>query len=240
MAPEVLDLCDQNGILVWEENRFVTAGVQPDDAATGASSETSDTALPHVGSAEHTTRRDVLDAQGGRARWAPPTTTIADPRLLQDAQDMVLRDRNHPSIVIWSLCNELGCVADDPNGGILAAQFKFAISVADPTRPITGNTVQTPYLSGRLVDSFAQYVVFPAVVNRFSQLTRSFLQRLANVFGLTRTVAGRWTSSPSRTTTIRTPVSTSGLRGSRSAVASPARVSLIEVGTLLSLNRCSA
>ena len=108
---------------------------------------------------------------------------------------MVLRDRNHPSIVIWSLCNELGCVADDPLGHFRAAAFKLAIcslfacapaaapgapaardltlsgrhahrtpspllaspaDEADTTRPITGNTVQTPYLEHRFVDPFSQ------------------------------------------------------------------------------------
>lgn len=41
-------------------------------------------------------------------------------------QDMVLRDRNHPSIVIWSLCNELGCLTNDPNGG----EYVFRITSA--------------------------------------------------------------------------------------------------------------
>lgn len=33
-----------------------------------------------------------------------------------------------------SLCNELGCVADDPNGGDLAIQFKLALYAADKSR----------------------------------------------------------------------------------------------------------
>ena len=68
---------------------------------------------------------------------------------------MVVRDRNSPSIVVWSLCNELGCVAGDPNGGDLAVQFKLAVYAVDTTRPVTGNTVQTPYLGNRFVDGFA-------------------------------------------------------------------------------------
>lgn len=37
---------------------------------------------------------------------------------------------NHPSIVLWSLCNELGCMTNDPMGGVIAQQFKQAIHKA--------------------------------------------------------------------------------------------------------------
>jgi hypothetical protein len=69
-----------------------------------------------------------------------PAADLADPQLLQDIHDMVLRDRNHPSVVIYSLCNEGGCDIGDALGGVLAAQFKGAINAADTTRPITANT----------------------------------------------------------------------------------------------------
>ena len=92
---------------------------------------------------------------GGGFGSAAPRSGPPVPRLLQDAQDMALRDRNHPSVVIWSLCNELGCDADDPAGGSLANAFKLQLYVADSTRPVTSNTVQSNYLSGRIVDPFA-------------------------------------------------------------------------------------
>ena len=131
VSREFLELADENGVLIWEENRFVTLGVRPLPPPN---------AVGEVG----------VDAFA--AMNEPPPAAI--PRLLQDCQDMVLRDRNHPSVIIWSLCNELGCLSNSPTGHIIAAQFKQAIYYADNTRPVTGNIVQRPYLSGRLIDEF--------------------------------------------------------------------------------------
>ena len=133
VAPEMLDLADRYGLLVWSENRFITSGVQP------------------IASLRRQRPEDAAAAFTPDKPVDPP-----DARLLRDAQDMVLRDRNHPSIVIWSLCNELGCVANDEDGHFRAAAFKRVIYEADQSRPITGNTVQTPYLSGAFVDAFSQ------------------------------------------------------------------------------------
>lgn len=179
VSPEFLDLADDYGVIVWEENRFVRLGVQPQPQPVPVA-------------------RAAVDAAAGRAAplHSPPS---AVPRLLQDAQDMVLRDRNHPSIVIWSLCSEcpdgdagterilssphaaprvpaprradeLGCTADDPGGGDIAVQFKQQIYNADNSRPITGNTVQRPYLSGRLVDEFAQAMDVASFSHQFENV----------------------------------------------------------------------
>jgi len=151
VTPALLDFADTYGLLVWEENRFVTAGVQP----VSRSRSQTDSQKKNENEDSSLSSQEVNENGSVSQQFKSSQPSPADPILLQDAQDMALRDRNHPSIIVWSLCNELGCVADSPDGGTLAIQFKLAILAADGQRPITSNTVQSPYLSNRLTDSFA-------------------------------------------------------------------------------------
>ena len=61
--------------------------------------------------------------------------------VMEDVKAMILRDRNHPSVIWWSLCNEQGCmVSPDSNqqfAASFAARVKAEIQVLDSTRPVT-------------------------------------------------------------------------------------------------------
>jgi len=57
----------------------------------------------------------------------------------QDLQDMVVRDRNHPSVFMWSIGNEVN-EQWDKNAGIgiaIAKELAGLVKSLDPTRPIT-------------------------------------------------------------------------------------------------------
>ena len=74
--------------------------------------------------------RHLGDTEDGKAS---DNTPYAD---LHEVQSMVLRDRNHPSIIMWSMCNEEG-IAGDIHGETIFAAMKKAVDAVDGTRPVT-------------------------------------------------------------------------------------------------------
>ena len=104
VAPEMLDLCDELGILVWDECF------------------------------------DKWDDTASRFPEEP-----LEPYIERNLRQFVRRDRNHPSVIVWSMGNEIGgCVGDkrdfthDPDGMTLerCARFRDAMRGEDATRPV--------------------------------------------------------------------------------------------------------
>lgn len=125
-APEFLDLCDELGLLVMDEafDEFTPA---KNKWMAGWNS-----ALPsHFGYSE-----DFLE-------WS-----------VRDIQDMVRRDRNHPSVIMWSIGNEIDYANDPFSHPVLGDQYHpenpraenlvtlgtplvKAVKQMDRTRPVT-------------------------------------------------------------------------------------------------------
>ena len=56
----------------------------------------------------------------------------------RDLEDMVLRDRNHPSVIIWSIGNEVAEQWNDsPDAGRISKELVAIVRNLDKTRPIT-------------------------------------------------------------------------------------------------------
>lgn len=56
----------------------------------------------------------------------------------RDVRDMARRDRNHPSIILWSIGNEIPD-QEDPQGAAVARRLTRFFHEEDPTRPTTAN-----------------------------------------------------------------------------------------------------
>ncbi len=73
---------------------------------------------------------------------------------VQDLTDLVMRDRNHPSVVIWSVGNEIMEQAW-PDGAKMARELVTLLHRLDPSRPVTcGNNKQIEANKTGFTDEF--------------------------------------------------------------------------------------
>ena len=56
---------------------------------------------------------------------------------LAEVANLVQRDRNHPSVIMWSMCNEEWSCQGTPQGGRIFAHMMETVRKYDATRPIT-------------------------------------------------------------------------------------------------------
>lgn len=72
-----------------------------------------------------------------------------NPAYVKNMGDLVRRDRNHPSVVIWSFCNEDGCEGKHEKGG---PAFQAVATKYDGTRPTLANMFTFNDLLSNTVD----------------------------------------------------------------------------------------
>ncbi|MBK7172083.1 MAG: DUF4982 domain-containing protein [Bacteroidales bacterium] len=91
----------------------------------------------------------------------------------RDLEDMVLRDRNHPSVFIWSIGNEI-IEQWDSTGTPLATQLASVVRQLDPTRPIT-SACNDPAPWNNIIKSGALDLVgYNYKLNTFAEFPKTF------------------------------------------------------------------
>jgi beta-galactosidase len=132
-APELLDLCDRLGLLVKDEafDEFTPA------------------------------KRKWINGWNSREPSQFGYAESFSQWSVTDAQDMVRRDRNHPSVIMWSIGNEIDYANDPFSHPVLGAEYRpdnppaqnmvafakpliAAVKRQDPTRPVTMALANVP------------------------------------------------------------------------------------------------
>jgi hypothetical protein len=123
--PAFGDACDQLGVLFWSENNFWGYG-----GATGEGSWNTAGAYPNTASDQAAFETSVTDSLTA----------------------MIRVHRNHPSVVAWSMCNEVfdTAAATKPLMSALLTKAVALTHQLDPTRPAGIGGAQRPQGSGRI------------------------------------------------------------------------------------------
>ncbi len=104
--------------------------------------------------------RHLGDTQAAKT---PHGTGYAD---LSEVTDLVLRDRNHPSIIIWSMCNEEPLQGTDEGARIFTAMRKRVLQY-DTTRPVSCAMNDSAYHGIALVEDIRGFNYDPGSYARY-------------------------------------------------------------------------
>jgi len=88
--------------------------------------------------AHHPPAKELLDAcdRLGMLVMDENRAFGSSPQHMSQLRSMVLRDRNHPSIILWSICNEES-IQTSPVSKQIAETMVAEVKRLDPTRPVT-------------------------------------------------------------------------------------------------------
>jgi beta-galactosidase len=88
--------------------------------------------------AHHPPAPELLDAcdRLGMLVMDENRTFGSSPEHLAQLRAMVLRDRNHPSVILWSICNE-EAIQGTPVAASIARAMTHEVKRLDPSRPVT-------------------------------------------------------------------------------------------------------
>lgn len=127
-APLLLELCDEMGFLVMDE-AF-------DEWRTPKSAD--GFRRHHPGADIEATIRfwDIPETYHGYSAWF-------DEWAERDLTEMVRRDRHHPSVILWSIGNEI-IEQGTPEGAATARFLADAVRRIDRSRPVTAGVSSTP------------------------------------------------------------------------------------------------
>jgi len=94
---------------------------------------------------------------------------------VRDLEDMILRDRNHPSIFIWSIGNEIveQWNEKDSSGSRITKELVGIIKNLDKTRPVTANCNRTDVLNPLITANALDIVGFSYHQNEFPDFQKN-------------------------------------------------------------------
>ena len=145
-----------DSVLVWRTQRLKAMGSNAVRMSHNPPAPELLDACDRLGMLVMDETRHLGDTQAAKT---PRGTGYAD---LSEVTDLVLRDRNHPSIIIWSMCNEEPLQGTEEGARIFTA-MRDRVRQYDTTRPISCAMNDGAYHGIALVEDLRGFNYIPGV-----------------------------------------------------------------------------